>query len=148
MRRGVSLIEGMAALAILLVGLGGMAIAYQKHIYQTVSARNMTMAAMVAQSVLAELDATEPANWDLAALEAQYAYTFDGDRVPADDTAAYYLPRISQTVREGWRQVSIAVVWEGWKTEGGKSGFFNASDNFAYVLEVNLSPNYGFTHSD
>lgn len=140
--KGVSLIEGLTSLLILMVGVAGMAIAYQNTIYQSVSARNNTQAAQIAQTVLAEMAATSPSEWDPTALKDRYTFTYEGKRVPASDPDAYYRVEVRVIDELGFSNVEIGVIWTGWRAEEERGGFANQSSEFAYVLNAMLSPQF------
>ena len=140
--KGVSLIEGLVSLLILMVGVAGLALAYQNTVYQSVSARNNSQAAQIAQSVLAELAASDPDAWDTSAIDASYAYTYEGDRVLPTDTTAYYKVDVRVVDQLGYFDVEIGVVWSGWRDEDKRGGFANTSSDFAYVLNAMLSPQF------
>lgn len=142
LHRGVSLIEGLTSLLILMVGVAGLAIAYQNTIYQSVSARNNTQAAQIAQTVLSEMAGSDPATWDPAALATRYAYDYEGQRVLPTDPNAYYRVEVRVTDDLGFSNVEIGVVWTGWRAEEERGGFANASSEFAYVLNAMLSPQF------
>lgn len=144
-QRGVSLIEGLTSLLILMVGVAGLAMAYQNTIYQSVSARNNTMAAQIAQSVLSEMAASDPAGWDPTAIKNTYAYTYEGNRVLPTATDAYYQVNVRVTENTGYSDVEIGVVWTGWRAEEEKGGFANLNSDFAYVLNAMLSPQFSVT---
>lgn len=142
--RGLTLIEVMISLAILIIAVGGMAAAFQNSIYQNVSAKNQSQAAIIAQSVLAELSATDPSMWDFTTLQDSFHFDFEGKRVPANDADAYYSVEISKEAFPGWDQVTIGVNWAGWETEASKGGSFGGtSPTFGYVLEAVLSDQNG-----
>jgi prepilin-type N-terminal cleavage/methylation domain-containing protein len=141
-KRGFSLLESMVALTVLLVGIGGVAAAFQNHISKSVAARNQSQAAIIAANVYTELADTNPDDWNKAALEAFYIYSYEGHQV--QDTAdAYYLVSIDSTKESGWWNIAVGVTWKGWRAEEAKTGFANESTDFAYVLEGSISPLYG-----
>lgn len=140
--RGVSLLEGLTSLLILMVGVAGMAMAYQNTIYQSVSARNNSLAAQIAQTVLAELSASNPDTWDTGAIDGFYAYDYEGNRVQPTAPEAYYRVVARVTEEIGFFNVEIGVVWTGWRAEEARGGFANTSSNFAYVLNAMLSPQF------
>ena len=143
--RGFSLLETMVALGILLVGVAGMAVAFQHNISQTVASRNQAQAALIAQSVLAELISTNNADWDLSALPDNYHFDYKGERVDKDDEDVYYSATVSAVQEPGYHQVTIQVNWKGWEKEQQNVGFLSVDDepDFAYVLETAISPQTG-----
>jgi len=140
--RGVSLLEGLVSLLILMVGVAGLAMAYQNTVYQSVSARNNSQAAQIAQSVLAELAASNPETWDVSVIDGSYAYTYEGDRIDPTDPSAYYGVQVKVVDQLGYYDVEIGVIWTGWRDEGERGGFANQSSDFAYVLNAMLSPQF------
>jgi prepilin-type N-terminal cleavage/methylation domain-containing protein len=141
-KRGFSLLESMVALTILLVGIGGVAAAFQNHISKSVAARNQSQAAIIAANVYTELADTNPEDWDSSALEAFYIYDYEGHQV--DDIGdAYYQVTINSTKESGWWNIAVGVTWKGWRAEEAKTGYANESTDFAYVLEGSISPLYG-----
>lgn len=144
-RRGFSLVEVMVSMAILLAGVGGMAIAFQNHIYQTVSSKNQAQAAVVAESIMAELVSTDVALWSAGSLEDYFNFDYVGNLVDKDDEDVYYTTSIEVVDQPGYKQVTIGVNWTGWKNEQAKTGFLEDGDDpdFAYVLEVALSSQTG-----
>ena len=139
---GFSLLEALVALSILIVGIGGVAAAFQNHISKSVGARNQSQAAIIAGNVFSELSDSNPSDWEAADLEAFYIYDYEGKQV-ASSADAYYETDISSVKEGGWWNVTIGVTWKGWRVEEEKTGSSNQSTDFAYVLEGSISPLYG-----
>ncbi|CAM2068916.1 hypothetical protein SCOR_26345 [Sulfidibacter corallicola] len=143
--RGLSLIEAMVSLIILIVGIGGLAAAFQHNIFQAVTARNHAQAAMIVETVVNELTATSFGEWDLAALEDEFQFTYQGHRMGTPEAGSdpvYYTVTLDETATGlGWSQLSVGVTWSGWVTEAEKSGI-NSTNVFAYEANVLLSAQY------
>lgn len=139
--RGFSLIEAMVALGILLVGMTGIAMAFQAQTARTVAARNQNQAAIIAQSVLSELSDTNPEEWDLEELAEMFRYDYNGNRVD-NDADTYYKVSLSEPIdQSGWWEITIGVTWSGWRAEQDKAGYGTTSEaESAYVLEAELAP--------
>ena len=140
--RGLSLIEAMLSLLVMLAAVTGLAAAFQNRIFQTVSMKNQSTASMIAQSVAAEMMATDPALWDASELEGNFTYTFDGERIEGEGTP-YYWVDISWSQEANWYQVEIGVLWSGWRSEAEKDGLDTEDIDFAYILDVSMAPAYG-----
>lgn len=149
LRAGFSLLEALVALTILLIGVAGMAASFQYFIFQSVSAKNQFQASRIADSIRAELESTDPLLWDLDSINDNYGFNFEGERLAdgSSDTP-YYTVNVTSTADAGWYQVTIGVNWIGWQAEAAKMGNGSRSDEFAYVLEVSLSPSYGEESSE
>ncbi len=144
-QRGFSLVEVMVSLAILLAGVGGMAIAFQNHIYQSVASKNQAQAAVIAESILAEMASTDVTLWSPTAMEDHYNFDYEGNLVDKDDDGVYYTTSIESVDQPGYKQITIGVNWTGWKNEQGTTGFMGKGGDptFAYVLEAALSTQSG-----
>lgn len=139
--RGFSLIEAMVALGVLLVGMTGIALSFQAQTARTVAARNQGQAAIIAQSVLAELSDTNPEEWDTDALSNMFRFNYNGDRVDNDEETYYRVSLGEPVENPGWWDVSIGVTWAGWRAEQEKAGYGTTSEaESAYVLEAELAP--------
>ncbi len=145
MVRGFSLIEAMVSLSILIVGLAGLAVAFQSHVYQNVSARNQAQAASIAHTVFVELSSTNPSAWNMSQIKNTFIYSFEGQRVSEGSPEAFYHVEVEAEGGLGLEPIAIGVTWKGWEQEMEKSGFGNSSSEFAYVLNVSLTPLYSST---
>lgn len=139
--RGFSLVEAMVALGVLLVGMTGIALSFQAQTARTVAARNQGQAAIIAQSVLAELSDTNPEEWDTDALAEMYRFDYNGNRVDSDEDTYYRVSLGDPVENPGWWDVSIGVTWTGWRAEQEKAGYGTTTEaESAYVLEAELAP--------
>ncbi len=139
--RGFSLIEAMVALGVLLVGMTGIALAFQAQTAKTVAARNQGQAAIIAQSVLSELSDSDPDNWDNDVISEMYRYDYNGSRVDTDEDTYYRVSLGNPVYENGWWEVTIGVTWSGWRDEQKKAGYGPSEEaESAYVLEAELAP--------
>ncbi|MCB1042036.1 MAG: prepilin-type N-terminal cleavage/methylation domain-containing protein [Acidobacteria bacterium] len=145
-----SLIEVMISLVILMVGIMGLAVAFQRTIFQATSSRNDTAAMMVAQAILDELDGH---NFDDIALVAptmgdRFHADFEGNFVadPADPSV-YYVPSVEVIAASpSLVQVEIRVNWTGWRAEFERGGYgkdVTDPNQFAFVLNASIAQTYG-----
>lgn len=148
-QRGVSLIEVMISLVILLVGILGLAIAFQRSIFQTTSSRNDTAAMLIAQAIVDELEGHQFDDIPLvvAGLADEYHADFNGEYVPVGAADEYYVPSINvidetqNTIR-----LEIRVNWTGWRDEFDRGGYGKdtaAAGEFAFTMNTAISRNYG-----
>ena len=145
LQKGMTLLEALISLVILLSAVIGLAAAYQHRIFQSSAAKNQAIAAMVAQSVANEMMSTDPDDWSSAALTREYQYTFQGERVGIGDVP-YFTADVSWGAFANWYEVQIGVTWTGWTDEREKVGDANLS-SFAYSMNVSIAPNYGDTEN-
>jgi len=142
--RGLSLVEALISLLILLTAVVGMAAAFQNRVFQTVAAKNQATAAMIAQTVANELMANDPVNWNEASLESLYTYDFEGN-LTSSSADRYYWVDVDWQQVNNWYQVEIGVLWTGWQGEADKTGMDITDAEFAYVLDMSIAPAYGDT---
>jgi len=144
-QRGLSLLEAMISLLILLVGVLGLAAAFQNQIFQASAAKNQGSAAVIAQTVATEMMSTHSDDWDISTLEGMYTYDFEGVRLPVGGADPYYTVDISWSEEANWYHVDIGVVWSGWSEEESKTGRENENTEFAYILNVSIARGPGST---
>ena len=140
--RGFSLIEAMVSLSLLIVGVAGMAAAFQYQVFQSVTARNQSQAAMIAQSVFSELVATDTTGWDLSEVQGNFTYDFSGKKTE-EDSDIHYRVTLDQNSEPGYEVVTIGVTWVGWQAQEKRTGYGKENESYAYELEAMLSPQYG-----
>lgn len=137
-----SMVEVMTGLLMLAVGVGGMAIAFQHQVYQSVNSRNVSQAAMIAQSVFNEMSASDPETWDINALEEKFAFNFNGEPVERDE--AYYTVEIDYIQQASYYEITIGVEWLNWRDEIRDSGGGKVEERaFGYELNMIHANNYG-----
>lgn len=141
-KRGVSLIESLIALLILLIGLTGTAAAFQQRTFQNLANKNQATAAMIAQTVADEMSLSDPDNWDSSALQDAFQFDFEGNRSDTSGNDPYYKVEVSWEPNANWYQVTIGVTWTGWSKEAEKVNTIENAE-FAYVLDVSMAAAYG-----
>ncbi len=147
--RGFSLIEVMISMAILLVGLVGLAVAFQRSIAQTTSSRSDTSAMLIAQSILDELDghSFQDIPTIVDTIGDEYQADFHG-RFMSDpsSTDLYFTPTVVVTeANQNLIRLEIRVNWVGWRDEFDRGGYGKDTDATAnaFVLNATISRNYG-----
>jgi len=140
---GFSLIEVLAALVVLTVGIMGFMSAFSRSIMQTNASRNDSQCVLIANAIAEELRARPFDQWgDLDTLASYFSTNFYGDRsAPAN---AFYEIDIAFTDRidafgtaiSEARDVIITVSYGGWTEEQAEAGF--ESRPTAFVLETTI----------
>ncbi len=138
-QRGMSLLEAMISLLILLVGVMGLAAAFQNQIYQASAAKNQSSAAVIAQSVATEMLSVNSDEWNADTLEGMYTYDFKGERLAVGTADPYYTVDVVWEEEANWFHVDIGVVWTGWSSEEAKTGRENDNTPFAYILNLSIA---------
>ena len=142
MKKGISLVETLVALVILLVGIMGFVSAFSQNIYQSNAARNNSQAMFIATSFVEELRARPYDEWsgdDIQSLAAG----FNTDVLGGQDSDIFFeVSASSITVGdalEGYTQLTVTVSWldgEG-ADELREAGFGRDLVN-AFVLEATI----------
>ncbi len=148
--RGISLIENLVALAILLIGVMGFTVSFTRSLMHSTAARNDSQALYVATSFLEELKSLPFDDWmeqsQIDALEQEFLTNFYGKR---DKIDGYYTVNAeSETevtdvtgdeAEVTARLVTITVSWVGDLDEQGRLGFGGNKlvdgSNHAFVVE-------------
>jgi len=141
--RGVTLIEAMITMMILMVGIMGFTAAFTHSLQQATASRNDSQALYMATSFMEELRARPYEDWadgSLDALAAQFTSNFNGEVSNAD---GFYTLE-ADTVKIGsdvfsYQDVSIKVTWLNAREEQDEAGFQNGSAKEAFVFEVRIA---------
>lgn len=148
--RGFSLVEVMVSLLILLIGVMGLAVAFQRNIYQTNASKNDSQAMMLAYAILDEMENhsfdTLEADLPFILEEEQFCLDYAGLPVAAADR--FYIPEVaiinsnSTTI-----EFEIRINWgdaDASTEELSEAGFGreSAASTFSYTLGGSLSQQY------
>ena len=149
--RGLSLIEALVALAILLVGMMGFTVAFTHTMMKSKSVRSDSQALFLATSLVEELKARNFDDWDSAAdlnaLAANFNVNYYGELDPANPYYQVEADSVS-LLNDNARRVVITVTWSGWSQEQEQAGL---SDRLvdgqarAFVYEAIISRLVGET---
>lgn len=142
MKRGVTLLEAMITMVILLVGIMGFSAAFTHALRQSVAARNDSNALYMATSFVEELRARPYEDWagqNLTALAGQFTTNFNGEMTTTD---AFYTLQ-AETAKIGsdvfsYQDVKITVTWLNAEEEQDEVGFGNGVAKEAFVFEVRI----------
>ena len=141
-KKGVSLLETLVALIILLVGIMGFASAFSQSIFQSNAARNNSHAMFIASSFVEELRARPYDEWSGLGIQ-DLADEFAADFLGGDESDLFF--HVSATsIRvgddlEGYTRVTVTVDWldgEG-SDELRDAGFGDDLVN-AFVMEATI----------
>jgi len=164
-RKAFSLIEVLVSLVILMIGIMGLATAFQRNIYQTNSAKNDSQALMIASALLDELESsTFRTEADLAGsipdIIDEFLFNYYGQQVSSGDE--FYNPEITIVDTESYTHettdgdgnpiteeiltavvVEITVNWTGWNEELESGGYGMEAATNAFTLNARIGRNYG-----
>ena len=147
MKKAFSLVEVMISLLILLVGIMGLALAFQKSIYQTNSSKNDSQAMMIAAAIVDALEAMpfddiKPAIADDRIVDDNL-YDYQGSKI-SPGNPVYYTPSINiLKSTDNFILVEVTVNWTGWSGEVQEGGFGLESPTNAFTLVTAISQQYG-----
>ena len=145
-QRGVTLIEVLVTMAILLIGIMGFTVAFTNSLMHATAARNDSQALFIALSFVEELKARPFDDWadqgNLDSIEDQFITDFYGNRTSTD--GFYEIDAIVDTLEDTVRRVTVTVTWAGALDEQERLGFGSGktvSDGStqAFVLESVIS---------
>ncbi|MCB1050768.1 MAG: hypothetical protein H6510_10835 [Acidobacteria bacterium] len=147
MKKAFSIVEVMISLLILLIGLMGLALAFQKSIYQTNSSKNDSQAMMIAAAIVDALEAMPfddiPNAITSSAIANEHLYDYQGNKVGVG-SPAYYTPAVSiLNSTDNFILVQVTVNWTGWSTEVQEGGFGLTAPSNAFTLVTAISQQYG-----
>lgn len=142
MKKGLSLVEALVALVILLIGVMGFASTFSRSVYQSNAARNNSHAMFLASSFIEELRAQPYSDWsgkDIQALADQYSADFLGE---ANNDTFFKVEATNIRVGddlEGYSKVTVTVNWLG--SDGAKElseAGFGLNGANAVVMEATI----------
>jgi len=145
-----SLLEAMIALLILMVGVMGLATAFQRSIAQTNASKNDTVAMAIASGIVDNLESRPFESWDtnasLAAISELFYSDFQGNYLIGAPADAYFKPLIViMQDYETHRDIRITIDWSdmGGLEEMRKAGFISSTVVHTFVLESTIAQTYG-----
>ena len=153
--RGVSFIETMVAMVILLVGLMGLGIAFQRSISQANASKNDGVAMTLATGIVDNLESRPFSDWDdesfLPSVAQEFYADFEGNLLSGSDlSSAFFKPTI--TLLQDYsthRDIRITVDWNqtgnGGLQEMRKAGFISNTATHAFVMDATIAQLYGET---
>ena len=142
-QRGVTLIEGLITLVILLVGIMGFLGSFTYTLRQATASKNDSQALFMATSFIDELKSQSYETWTSAGVSAlvqEFNADFDGARV--DEGSYYELNATIDRVQDGTAVYHYVTVTVGWATaadEQREGGFLveeKANGNDVFVMEA------------
>lgn len=138
---GFSLIEVMISMLVLLVGVMGLAVAFQRNIYQTNSSKNDTQAMLLAYAIVDELEAQDfnSITASLPSILANYSPGFRGEVA-----GGFFVPAVTiidQT--PNFMSLEVSVTWTGSDVEMAEGGYGRNSLSAGYTINTFLSKQYG-----
>ena len=146
-QKGFSFLETMIAMVILMVGMMGLAIAFQRSISQTNASKNDAVAMTLASGIVDNLESRPFDDWDnnadLAVIAQDFYADFQGNYLTGAPDDAYFKPK-AEIIQDysTHRDVRITVDWGGLE-EMKKAGFINSAATNTFVMDVTLSQSYG-----
>jgi len=145
-KQAYSLVEILISLVLLLIGVMGLAVAFQRSIYQTNSSRNDTQAMMLAMGILDELS-----TYDFQDVEAQipniqdnFYANYQGEFVAPGAADEFYVPEII-VLNSSFNTIDLEVRinWIGWDTEQREGGFGRGTSTSAFTINTTITQQYG-----
>jgi Tfp pilus assembly protein PilV len=147
-KQAYSLIEVLVALFLLMFGMMGLALAFQRSVYSMNSARNDSVAMMICSGIIDELEARPFDSWSsqaaLDTIAEQFVTSYKGEMVPAGSSEAFFSPEI--VIKDDYvthRRLEIIVNWTGWSEEMTRGGFVDTTASDAFVMEAIIAQTYG-----
>lgn len=142
-QRGVTIIEAMMTMVILLVGIMGFTAAFTHSLQQSAASRNDSQALYMATSFVDELRARPYEDWagkDLSNIALQFTSNFNGAVSNLDG----YYTLSADTVKVGsdiysYQDVRITVTWLDAENEQDSKGFGDGGAKDAFVFEVRIA---------
>ncbi|PIE02809.1 MAG: hypothetical protein CSA81_05685 [Acidobacteria bacterium] len=148
--KAFSLLEVMISLVILMIGVMGLAVAFQRSLAQTNSSKNDSVAMTLASGIVDDLEMRPFGDWDqnsdLVDVAKLYHADFLGNYVAHDSTDVFFKPTIV-IVNDfsTYRDIKITVNWLGAEglQEMVDAGFLSSTSSDAFVLETTIAQSYG-----
>lgn len=139
---GFSLVEVMISLLVLLVGVMGLAVAFQRNIYQTNASKNDSQAMLLAYAIVDELEAQDfnTIQTNLTSILANYTPGFQGE-----EGGGFFVPEVNIIeATPNLIRLEVLVNWTGSNTEVAEGGYGkDTAASAAYSLNTVLSKQYG-----
>lgn len=153
--RGFSFIETMVAMVILLVGLMGLGIAFQRSISQANASKNDGVAMTLATGIVDNLESRPFSDWDdesfLINVSKEFYADFEGNLLADPDSEDVFFKPSIEVLQDysTHRDIRITIDWNqagnGGLQEMRKAGFISGTASHAFVMDATIAQLYGET---